>query len=54
MTRVVVLLFASIFLASCEASVKGPSASLSTPKITISDGSSGNFCPPGLAKQGRC
>jgi len=54
MARIVVLLVVSVFLASCEASVKGPSVSLSTPKLTISDGHNGHFCPPGQAKKGNC
>ncbi len=54
MARIVVLLFISAFLASCEATVKGPSVEISTPKLKIYNGNSGYFCPPGQAKKGLC
>jgi hypothetical protein len=54
MARIAVFLVVSVFLTACEASVKGPSASISTPKVAIYDGTGGHFCPPGQAKKGRC
>jgi hypothetical protein len=54
MSRIVVLLLVSTFLASCEASVKGPSAEIKTPSLKIFTANSGNVCPPGQAKKGHC
>jgi hypothetical protein len=54
MARIVIVLFVATFLASCEATVRGPSAEISTPKLNLYDGSISYFCPPGQAKKGRC
>jgi hypothetical protein len=54
MTRILIVLAASTLLVACEAKIKGPSAEISTPKLTIYDGGGGHFCPPGQAKKGYC
>ncbi len=57
--RLGVITVAAVFLAACE--IQGPSAKVEGPKVKVDEsivsvesGNSGDFCPPGQAKKGRC
>lgn len=53
MSRITLVMLVSAFLAACAAEVKGPSAEIKSPFLTLDHGH-GGFCPPGQAKKGNC
>ena len=60
MLRLIAMVLAVSFLASCTAKVKAPEAEVKLPggvEVEIGESKShqtGKFCPPGQAKKGRC
>lgn len=53
MLRTTLAIVFALSLAACAAELKGPSAEIKLPRLSVDHGH-GGFCPPGQAKKGNC